>query len=105
MEGDRKYLERMLIVLQQAKEFSESGFEDIVTKRAVERSIGIIGETAGKVSSKFRKKNPNMPWRKIEEMRSELLHNYYLIDEKILSEMVNDNLPVIEKQLIAILEK
>jgi uncharacterized protein with HEPN domain len=46
------------------------------TQLAVERSLEIIGEAAGRVSTSFRNSHPEIPWRQIIGQRNVLIHEY-----------------------------
>ncbi len=45
-------------------------------QNAVIRSLEVIGEAAGKVSSPTRAALPEIPWREITAMRHRLIHGY-----------------------------
>jgi uncharacterized protein with HEPN domain len=45
-------------------------------QNAVIRSLEVIGEAAGKISSQTRSLHPNIPWREIVGMRHRLIHGY-----------------------------
>lgn len=45
-------------------------------QNAVIRSLEVIGEAAGKVSSATRTAHPEIPWREITGMRHRLIHGY-----------------------------
>ncbi len=57
---------------------------DVLLRRAVERSVSIVGEAANKVSKEFRAVHPDVPWRVIAAQRHMLVHEYQrIIDDKI----------------------
>lgn len=78
--------------------------EDGKTVRAVIRSIEVIGEAASKISMKFRKEHPDVPWQKTIGMRNRLIHVYFDIDYNIIWQTVKENLPSLIKQLQSILK-
>jgi uncharacterized protein with HEPN domain len=45
-------------------------------QNAVIRSLEVIGEAAGKISSETRSLHPEIPWREIIGMRHRLIHGY-----------------------------
>ena len=49
---------------------------DLMLRSAVERQIEIIGEAARKVSTAFRRSQPNIPWSGIISQRHVLAHEY-----------------------------
>ena len=62
----------------------ETYLKDLLLRRAVERSVQIIGEAAARVSREFRENHPEVPWRPITAQRHILVHEYGEIhDDKI----------------------
>lgn len=65
----------------------QAGFEeDIKTQYAVIRCISIIGEAASgqRLSEVFKQAHPEIPWRKMTNMRNILVHAY---DDVVLEEL------------------
>ena len=67
--------------------------------RAVERSLQIIGEAAKNFSESFRKKHPEIEWRKIIAMRNLITHDYGNVDCETVWEVVRRDIPELEKKL------
>ena len=68
---------------------------DVKTKRAVERSLAIIGEAMGMLT----KQQPDLKVasaRAIVGMRNRLIHSYDNVDDKIVWEVVRNHLPVLK---------
>lgn len=63
------------------------------TQLAVERSLEIIGEAAGKVSESFRNTHPEIPWRQIIGQRNVLIHEYGEIKQERIWKVVKENIP------------
>lgn len=66
---------------------------------AVERSLEIVGEAAGRVSSGFQRKCPEIPWRKIKGLRNILAHEYGHIEYPALFNTTRDDVPALLKEL------
>jgi len=71
------------------------------TQLAVERSLEIIGEAAGRVSALFRNAHPEIPWRQIIGQRNVLIHEYGEIKQERIWKVVRENVP----QLIELLKQ
>jgi len=71
------------------------------TQLAVERSLEIIGEAAGRVSDSFRNSHPEIPWRQIIGQRNVLIHEYGEIKQERIWKVVRENVP----QLIELLKQ
>jgi uncharacterized protein with HEPN domain len=70
---------------------------------AVIRNVEIVGEAAGRVSSGFATRNPQIPWREIVGMRHRLIHGYLKVNLETVWEVVERELPALERGLRALL--
>ncbi|MBS3140479.1 DUF86 domain-containing protein [Candidatus Woesearchaeota archaeon] len=68
-------------------------------KKAIIRSLEIIGEAVKNLSRKTREENPDVEWRKITGTRDIFIHAYFDIDIDILWRVIKDKLPVLKKQI------
>ena len=63
------------------------------------KSIEIVGEAAYRLSRKFKECHPNTPWDGIVKMRHIFVHDYYQVDDKELWNVIQDDLPVLLRQI------
>jgi len=104
-QRDSAYLWDMLDAAQTVEQLS-SGLDftqysnDRRTQLAVERSLEIIGEAAGRVSTSFHNAHPEIPWRQIIGQRNVLIHEYGEIKQERIWKVVRENIP----QLIQLLK-
>ena len=63
------------------------------------KSIEIVGEAAYRLSRAFKECHPETPWDGIIKMRHILVHDYYQVDDKELWIVINDDLPILRKQI------
>ncbi len=99
-------MEEIDFVLLQTESVSEEVFScDPVLKRAVVRSLEIIGEAAAKMPYAFRVEHPQIEWRKIIALRNKLIHEYFGVDYGIVWDVATNILPDLKKQLAYILEE
>lgn len=76
-------------------------YEDIQCQDAVIRRIEIIGEAARRVSSETREKYPEIEWREMTGMRNLVIHEYDVVDIKLVWDTIQNKIP----PLIEILSK
>ena len=67
------------------------------------KNIEIVGEATYMLTKEFRESHQSIPWLVIEKMRHVLVHGYYTISPEKVWETVQEDLPVLKKQLIDLL--
>jgi len=76
-------LEAARLVREFTKDVAEAAYlSDRKLQLAVERSLEIIGEAAGRVSPEFREAHPEIPWKGIVGQRNVLIHAYGEIQQE-----------------------
>lgn len=80
-DGDAALLLDMLLAARDARAFLQgldraAFLASRLHQNAVIRSLEVIGEAAGKVSSATQAAHPDIPWRDIIGMRHRLIHGY-----------------------------
>jgi uncharacterized protein with HEPN domain len=75
--------------------------KDDKTVRAVEMNFIIIGESANQIPEEIQEKYPAVPWNLMRAMRNRIVHVYFQIDEKLMWDTIQNDLP----PLTTILEK
>jgi uncharacterized protein with HEPN domain len=66
--------------------------------------LEIIGEAANGISASSREKHAEIPWTSIVKMRNRLIHGYFDVDREIVWQTITDDLPLLQKQLEAIVK-
>lgn len=71
----------------------EQFVEDQKTIDAVIRNFIIIGEAASHLPEDFTEMHPDFPWREMRDMRNIVIHEYFGVDNRIVWETLQKNLP------------
>ena len=79
--------------------------ENRMLRDAVIREIEIIGEATKNLSSEFKNKYSEIPWRKIAGMRDKLIHGYFGVDLGAVWDTATKDIPLLKEKLLKILKK
>lgn len=60
---------------------------------AVQRNFMVVGEAASQVPSEVTDAHPEIPWRKMRDMRNVLIHVYWSVDAGLVWNTVQQDLP------------
>jgi uncharacterized protein with HEPN domain len=69
---------------------------------AVIRNFEVIGEAAGRLSEELRRAYPATPWKSVIGLRNVLIHNYAGVDIDEVWRIVEQDLPRLERDVLAI---
>ncbi len=72
-------------------------------KRAVVRSLEIIGEASKKVPADFKVIWNAINWKNIAGMRDRLIHDYMGVDYLIVCDVVKNKIPELHDQILKVL--
>jgi len=73
-------------------------------KDSIIRRLEIIGEAVKNIPEDFRKKYPNVPWKKIAGLRDIIIHSYFNINLDITWEIIKKDLPDLKAKIQKIKE-
>jgi len=104
------YLQDILDAIHDIGEFVqglsyEQFLADKKTQNAVVRSLETIGEAAKSIPRSVRDQYPAIPWSDMARMRDKLSHGYWGIDYEIVWKVVQEKLPLVEKEVREALNK
>jgi uncharacterized protein with HEPN domain len=72
---------------------------------AVLRNFGIIGEAANNLGENFHEAHPEIEWRLVINFRHRVVHHYFGMDDQIVWEIIEDELPKLERKINEIVSK
>jgi uncharacterized protein with HEPN domain len=79
--------------------------DDETLKRAVIRSLEIIGEASKKIPDDFKSKFQNINWKNMAGMRDRLIHDYMGVNYSIVWDVVKNKIPELYAKIIDITGK
>ena len=66
---------------------------------AVCRNLEIIGEAAKNIDKEFTDSHPHISWKRIAGLRDKLIHDYIGVDTKRIWNIVENQLPDLQKEI------
>ena len=70
---------------------------------AVARNLDIIGEAARQLPEEYKRAHAKIPWTQIAGLRNRIVHDYFGRDLEIIWQILQHDLPKLEKQVGALL--
>lgn len=105
----RLYLDDMLDACQRALRYAHGltldqlAADDLV-RDAVVHNLQIIGEGANHLPDDLLARHPEVEWHKLIGMRNVIAHGYFALDERIVWETIQNDLPTLLPVLEAVAE-
>lgn len=88
------------------KELSKDDFlNDETLKRAVVRSLEIIGEATKKIPADFKVKWNSIQWKNMAGMRDRLIHDYIGVNYSIVWDVFKNKIPELYGQIQSVLKE
>ena len=66
---------------------------------AVVKNIEIIGEAANLLTNEFKSEHPDTQWKLITGMRNYIVHEYFQVDNTVIWDVIQNDLPYLEAQI------
>jgi uncharacterized protein with HEPN domain len=73
--------------------------EDNKSIRAVEMNFIIIGEAANQIPEEIEEEYTTIPWSLMRAMRNRIVHVYFQVDERLMWDTVQNDLPPLIPEL------
>ena len=73
--------------------------DDNKSIRAVEMNFIIIGEAANQIPEEIEEKHKTIPWSLMRAMRNRIVHVYFKVDEKLMWDTIQNDLPPLVPEL------
>lgn len=82
----------------------EEFLNDETLKRAVVRSLEIIGEATKKIPADFKIKWDKVKWKDMAGIRDKLIHDYMGVNYSIVWDVIKNKIPELCEQIISVIE-
>jgi uncharacterized protein with HEPN domain len=101
---DKGRLEHILESIAYIIDFTDGiDFEDFAKdaklRFAVIKNMEIIGEASNMLTKEIREQHPEIPWRKIVDLRHVLIHGYYQISFESVWKIIQKDLLPLKEQI------
>lgn len=107
---DRERLQHILSAIDRVLRYTHGKtHDDLVADDmmyyAVIKNIEIMGEAANMLSVEFLETHQQTPWKMVRGMRNYIVHEYFQIDDVVVWDVVENNLPELRKQILQYLNE
>jgi uncharacterized protein with HEPN domain len=82
----------------------EEFLSDETQKRAIVRSLEIIGEATKKIPADFKIKRNEVKWKEMAGMRDRLIHDYIGVNYSIVWDVIINKIPELCIQVVNVIE-
>ncbi|WP_017663484.1 HepT-like ribonuclease domain-containing protein [Baaleninema simplex] len=108
MKDDRLYLANIRDCIDRIETYTRNDraafFANPMIQDAVIRNLEIIGEATKNLTPELRTRYSDIPWRQIAGLRDVLIHDYLNVNLDRVWGVVEQNLPPLKQQVLAILD-
>jgi uncharacterized protein with HEPN domain len=80
----------------------EAFLRDELVIDGVARNLEIIGEAARQLPEEFKRVHTQISWTQIAGLRNRIVHDYFGLDLEIIWQLIQHDLPELEKQVRAL---
>ena len=86
-----KSIDEILSYVESVENY-ESFIQNDMVIDAVVRNLEIIGEIANKLPNELKEIHSNIPWREMYGLRNLAIHEYHIIDNRVIWEIATENI-------------
>ena len=102
--GDKIRLQHILDAIIEIENFTKDVNFDTFSSNsmlfsACVRQLEIVGEAANRLTDNMIANNPDVEWRKITGLRNMLIHEYFGLDDKLIWNIIQKNIPELKEKV------
>jgi uncharacterized protein with HEPN domain len=109
MKNDKVYLNHILECITNIETYLPNGKADFFSSKliqdAVIRNLEVIGEATKRISRELREQHKNIPWREMAGLRDVLIHDYFGVDNGIVWNVVEKEIPPLKEKIQQLIQK
>ncbi|HJQ68736.1 MAG TPA: DUF86 domain-containing protein [Blastocatellia bacterium] len=109
MRDDRERLLDVLEAIERIEKYAARGREsfeqDELIQTWVLHHLQVVGEAVRALSPELTQRHSEVAWSKIVGMRNILVHNYFSIDAAIVWAVIENDLPLLKRQITGLLNE
>lgn len=100
-------LDEISFILSATENVSDKNefMENEILKRAVVRSLEIIGEATKKIPADYKLRRDIVKWKEMAGMRDRLIHDYMGVNYSIVWDVIRNKIPELNKQIREVLKE
>ena len=107
--GDQARLQHILDAIFEIESYTHQvGFDDFVENSMMRfasiKQLEIIGEAANSLTDEFKRRFSDVEWRAIIGLRNILVHHYFGIDENVVWDIIQKDVPELKAKVVEIWE-
>jgi len=87
-------------IIEYSKDITEVElFSNDLILDAILRNLQVIGEATKKIPNEIKKNSKSIEWKKIAGLRDIIVHDYFGLDEDIISDIVFNEIPELKIEI------
>lgn len=101
---DKIRVEHIISAIERINRYTEGkSIEDLeqddMMYYAVVKNMEIIGEASNLLTDDFKNVHSETPWKQITGMRNYIVHEYFQVDNTVIWDVIQNDLPQLEQQV------
>lgn len=101
---DKIRIEHIIRAIERINRYTEGkSIEDLeqddMMYYAVVKNMEIIGEASNLLTDDFKNVHSETPWKQISGMRNYIVHEYFQVDNTVIWDVIQNDLPQLEQQV------
>jgi uncharacterized protein with HEPN domain len=105
---DKERLKHIRLAIQAIEEYTngfskETWQNEPMRYDATLRQLEIVGEASNHLSNELIDSNPDIPWHSVAGFRNIVVHEYFRVDEYLVWNIIQYNLPLLKAKVESLL--